>query len=146
MRAATLRITKELKLLHESGQNISPNESNLLELSCVILGPENSVYEGGKFVLKINVPPEYPFKCPTAKFETNIYHPNVSPSGEVCLKSLQERWKAGNMISDLIDFVVNVLASPNVDDPLSADVAFVYKTDYERYKQIGKEWTTTYAK
>jgi len=146
MRSATLRITKELKLLQTSPHQITPDESNVLDLTCTINGPPDTPYEGGKFVVKVVIPPEYPFKCPSAKFETQIYHPNVSTSGKICLKAVQETWSAKKLVSDLLDFIITLLSNPNVEDPLSADVAFVYQTNQERFKEIAKEWTLNYAK
>lgn len=46
------------------------------------------------FNLCIDFSKEYPFKPPTVKFTTKIYHPNVSENGEVCLPLLsKENWK-----------------------------------------------------
>lgn len=146
MRVATVRLTKELALLQKSSYNVIPNEKNMLELSCTILGPENGPYQGGKFVVKINATSDYPFKCPSVKFETKIYHPNISSSGEICMKALEETWNSANLISDVLNHIVNVLTNPNVNDPLAADVAFVYKTDQKRYEEIATEWTRDFAK
>lgn len=146
MRAATLRINKELQLLQKSPHQIIPDETNILNLTCVIDGPPNTPYEGGKFVVKVVLPPEYPFRYPKAKFETKVYHPNVSTSGEICLESIQKTWSTKKLISDLLDFIVTILANPNVDNPLSADVAFIYQTNQERFKEMAKEWTQNYAK
>ena len=35
-------------------------------------------YEGGKFLVDIIIPPDYPFKPPKMKFDTKIWHPNIS--------------------------------------------------------------------
>ena len=44
----------------------------------VITGPEKSCYEGGKFQVDIQIPDKYPYKPLKMKFDTNIWHPNIS--------------------------------------------------------------------
>lgn len=44
----------------------------------VFQGPPDTPYEGGTFVVDIQIPDEYPFHPPTMKFITRIWHPNVS--------------------------------------------------------------------
>ena len=41
-------------------------------------GPPGSPYAGGKYVINITIPTEYPFRPPLMKFKTRIWHPNVS--------------------------------------------------------------------
>ena len=44
----------------------------------VFAGPPDTPYEGGKYYVDIKIPSEYPFQPPTMRFETKIWHPNVS--------------------------------------------------------------------
>ena len=41
-------------------------------------GPEGTPYEGGEYVVDIEIPSDYPFKPPKMRFATKIWHPNVS--------------------------------------------------------------------
>jgi ubiquitin-protein ligase len=45
----------------------------------VILGPKNTPYEGGKFLVRINIGNRYPFRLPPdpVEFITPIYHLNI---------------------------------------------------------------------
>ena len=43
----------------------------------MILGPKDSCYEGGIFILDIIFPPLYPLRPPNIKFRTKIWHPNI---------------------------------------------------------------------
>jgi len=41
-------------------------------------GPPDTPYDGGKYSVDIKIPSEYPFQPPVMKFQTKIWHPNVS--------------------------------------------------------------------
>ena len=56
---------------------------------------------------------EYPFKPPTLKFVTPIYHPNVDEKGGVCLPLiLQENWKPAVKIDQVIQSLVALVNAP----------------------------------
>jgi ubiquitin-conjugating enzyme E2 D/E len=38
-----------------------------------------------------------------------------------------------------------LLRDPNPNDPLSPEIAQVYKTDREKFNQTAREWTKKYA-
>ena len=92
---ATRRMRKELLLLKNSpreGIQLSLGEEDRLDqLSGAILGPPNTPYDGGVFQVKIDIPVDYPFSPPEIRFQTKIYHPNVDPSGNICLDILKVR-------------------------------------------------------
>ena len=51
-----------------------------------LLGPPGTPYEGGVFKLEIRIPSKYPFEPPKMRFETKIWHPNISSqTGAICL-------------------------------------------------------------
>jgi len=85
-------ITIQLK----DDDNIHPNYR---EWKCSIIGPRNSPYKGGLFILYVEFPKEYPNECPTIYFKKSIYHTNVNPKkgesahlGEIFI-SLFHRWR-----------------------------------------------------
>eukprot|EP00842_Homolaphlyctis_polyrhiza_P003419 jgi/Hompol1/4078/HPOL_006909-RA len=53
-------------------------DDNLCHLKGVFKGPADTVYDGGEFTVDIQIPDEYPFRPPKMKFDTPIYHPNIS--------------------------------------------------------------------
>lgn len=48
-----------------------------LHWQLVLNGPKESPYEGGMFKVDVKFPSEYPFRFPSLRFLTPIYHPGV---------------------------------------------------------------------
>lgn len=77
------RVAKELQDIQadrdNSGVYASPVDGvNLKHLKGSIPGPPDTPYHGGIFSIDIQIPDNYPFKSPSMKFDTKIWHPNVS--------------------------------------------------------------------
>ena len=90
---AMRRMRKEVLLLKNSpreGVQLA-EEDRLDQLSGSIMGPPNTPYDGGVFQVKIDIPVDFPFSPPEIRFQTKIFHPNVDPSGNICLDILKVR-------------------------------------------------------
>ena len=77
------RIAKEIvDIQSDSLSNIqaSPvgNGEDLTHLKGSFKGPPGTPYEGGTFQIDVRLASDYPFKPPIMKFDTKIWHPNVS--------------------------------------------------------------------
>jgi len=118
----------------------------LTHWNAVIKGPNDSPFENGNFSLDITFPNEYPFKPPVIKFFTKLYHPNISASGAICLDILKDQWSPALSVFKVLLSISSLMADPNPNDPLSPDVAAVYKNDREQYIKTAKTWTSQYAK
>lgn len=58
-----------------------------------IRGPDGTPYAGGTFVVDIQIPANYPFEPPKMRFDTKVWHPNVSSqNGAICLDILKKEW------------------------------------------------------
>ena len=68
------------------------DETDMMKWTAMIMGPENSPYDGGVFNVELDFPSEYPFKPPKLKFTTKIYHPNIKSTGEICMEAINEGW------------------------------------------------------
>lgn len=110
-----------------------------------IHGPSGTCYEGGIFELSIKFPQDYPFKPPTVKFVTPIYHPNISKNGEICLDILGSQWSPALTISKVLLSICSLLTEPNPKDPLRPEVAKEYETNKAQYEMSAREYTQKYA-
>ncbi|KAL3896913.1 MAG: hypothetical protein SGCHY_003768 [Lobulomycetales sp.] len=68
---------------------------NLLSWTAGIPGKPDTPWEGGLYKLSLVFPVDYPAKPPKCKFTPVLFHPNIYPSGTVCLSILNEDqdWK-----------------------------------------------------
>lgn len=79
----TRRIGKEIADIHadtHSQIKAEPfyNNDDITHLRGSFPGPPGTPYEGGTYSIDIKIPTDYPFRPPTMKFETKVWHPNVS--------------------------------------------------------------------
>ena len=59
-----------------------------LDFVSTIVAWQGTPFEGGTFVINIDIPTGYPFEPPKMKFITKIWHPNISSqTGAICLVS-----------------------------------------------------------
>jgi ubiquitin-protein ligase len=127
--------------------------------------------EGGIFWITVRLPEKDPYDTPLMRFQTKIYHPNISPQGHICAdfkdhwnsilsagiarrltvsdpsglwyhgKSTEIRWSLGGILTALC----GLLASPDVDDPLVPEIAQKYLEDYEGYCENARKYTKRFA-
>ncbi|RKP26508.1 ubiquitin-conjugating enzyme/RWD-like protein [Syncephalis pseudoplumigaleata] len=147
---ALRRITKELANCHTNpvpGLSVSPeSDEALFHWYGTLKGSPNGPYKNGTFKLDIRFPDDFPFKPPTIKFLTKIYHPNIDEEGSICLHLLKpDSWKPATPILDVLQAVATLLDNPNPDDPLETSIAEQYITDISKYNKTAKEWTKKYA-
>lgn len=76
------RLAKEIadikKDTHSHVEVEPRGRDDLTQLRGTFGGPPGTPYEGGTYHIDIKIPTEYPFKPPVMKFETKVWHPNVS--------------------------------------------------------------------
>lgn len=70
------------------------------------------------------------------KFVPPLFHPNVYPSGTVCLSILNEEegWKPAITIKQILLGIQELLDSPNPDSPAQADAYNLFKKDRVAYE------------
>ncbi|XP_025058032.1 NEDD8-conjugating enzyme UBE2F isoform X1 [Alligator sinensis] len=60
-----------------------PNKLHYFQLTVI---PDEGYYQGGKFQFEIEVPDAYNMVPPKVKCLTRIWHPNITETGEICLR------------------------------------------------------------
>lgn len=118
---------------------------NMYHWLATIEGPADTPYEGGTFQLDIRFPSTYPFKPPTVKFITKVYHPNVSDAGDICVSILKTGWSPLLDTAKVLLSLSSLLSDPNPDDPLNSAVTNVYRASPELFLKNARDWTKTYA-
>ena len=89
------RVTKELADIQKdpSSQVSAQPEgggSDITHIKGSFLGPQGTPYEGGVFKVDIHIPNEYPFRPPSMKFDTKVWHPNISSQTVCCHRQTGE--------------------------------------------------------
>eukprot|EP00054_Salpingoeca_dolichothecata_P012972 m.72184 g.72184 ORF g.72184 m.72184 type:complete len:161 (+) comp20226_c0_seq1:227-709(+) len=146
--ASAKRIQKELaEITLDPPCNCSatPKGDNLYEWVATIMGPQNSVYEGGVFFLDILFPQDYPFKPPKVTFRTRIYHCNINSNGSICLDILKDQWSPALTISKVLLSICSLLTDCNPADPLVGQIATQYQNNRALHDETARKWTQRYA-
>lgn len=111
----------------------------------IIIGPEESLYEGYKFELEIKLPENYPFSPPSVKFITPISHVNVNSKGDICLDILKNNWAPSQNIQSVMLSLRLLLRYPNTDDPFNQELAEIFRSDIKEYERIVRMDCKRYA-
>lgn len=120
--------------------------NDIFNWEATILGPPDSPYVGGKFLLKIEFPVQYPFKAPKLKFLTKVYHPSVQlESGDVCTDVVGQ-WGPTLNARHCLQVVYSMLQSPESDHPLEESVAQQLRDKPKEFEKMAKKYTKEFAK
>jgi ubiquitin-conjugating enzyme E2 T len=147
------RVNKELQELNASppfGICVFPHpDSNLLHLSAQMTGPKDTPFALGLFHLDIQLPEKYPFEPPLVRFVTPVYHPNIDQAGRICLDLLnmppKGAWKPSLSLSAVLASIRLLLADPNPDDGLVAEIAAEFKTQRSVFDAKARRETEKHA-
>ena len=97
---AVKRILSDLKIVKSNQLDkhnifVSTNDEDIYNIKAMIIGPDDTPYEGGFYFFDINFPKNYPIEPPKAKFMTLNkdvrFNPNLYKCGKVCV-SLLNTW------------------------------------------------------
>lgn len=112
----------------------------------VIKGSDDSPYQGGKYQIDIVLGDKYPYNPPKMKFDTKIWHPNISSqTGAICLDILKDEWTPALSIRTALLSLQALMTAPEPTDPQDAVVAKEYMDNRELFIKNAKEWTKLYA-
>ena len=94
------RIISDLKIIKSSNLDknniyVSTDEKDIYNIKALIIGPDDTPYEGGFYFLDLTFPKSYPMDPPKAIFMTLNnqvrFNPNLYKNGKVCI-SLLNTW------------------------------------------------------
>ena len=94
---ATKRILSDLKIIRSNNLDkhnifVATNDEDIFNIKAMIIGPDDTPYEGGFYFLDIVIPKNYPLDPPKAKFMTLNqevrFNPNLYKNGKVCVSIL----------------------------------------------------------
>ena len=146
----------------------APLNDRLDKVLASIEGPPETPYEGGVFWITVKLSDIDPHGPPLMRFHTRIYHPNVSPRGDICadykekwthmlsagagkVKGQTALWYRGSRakiewsLGALLTALCGLLATPNVEDPLVPEIAQKYLEDYDGYCENARIYTKKFA-
>ena len=130
----------------DPGIECQPSPDNSRHILVKIHGAPGTVYEGGVFNLEMFLPTDYPMEPPKILFRTKIFHPNIDKLGRICMDILKpDKWSPALMIRTVLLSVQSLMSGPNLDDPLDAQIADVFRHDLELAQKTAREWTKLYA-
>ncbi|KHJ76003.1 ubiquitin--protein ligase, partial [Oesophagostomum dentatum] len=89
------------------------------------------------FQIRVLFSDDYPSTPPKCRFEPPLFHPNVYPSGTVCLSLLDEDkdWKPSITIKQLLIGIQDLLNNPNPGDPAQVEAYHTFclnRAEYEK--------------
>ena len=123
------------------------DEKNLTTVHALVIGPEDTPYEDGAYFFTLTFPESYPFKSPSAKFETINnqirFNPNLYAEGKVCLSILGTwsgpPWSSVHTIKSVLLSIQSLMnENPIVNEPgherkKITDPSSVQYIEYIRY-------------
>jgi peroxin-4 len=129
------------------GIQLMPHEENIHHWDCVLEGPEGTPYQGGRFMITLKVPEDYPLTAPEATFKTRIFHPNIHfKTGEVCLDILKSNWTPAWTLDSVAQAILSMLSDPNADSPLNCDAGNLIRcNDQKGFNSIARMYAVEHA-
>src|ERR1700742_3623032 len=86
--------------------------------NAVIIGPADTPFEDGTFRLVMQFEETYPNKPPGVKFVSQMFHPNVYATGELCLDILQNRWSPTYDVAAILTSIQRCVGALPRDSPI----------------------------
>ena len=125
------------------------DESDFFTWEVLIIGPEDTLYEGGVFKAVLRFPQDYPNSPPKMVFTSKMWHPNIFKNGAVCIsilhppgadltnpdERLDEKWRPVLGVKEVLLSVMSMLLDPNLDSPANIDAAVEFRSSIQAYKK-----------
>lgn len=138
---AKRRLMKDLTVLSSTTEKIyaKPLDEDLFTWAGIIVGPEETIFEGGLFTLVLLFDESYPLNPPSVKFVSRMFHPNIYKNGDLCLDILKSKWSPTYDVLAVLLSVQSLLNDPNVNSPANLEAADMFTIDLKEYVRLNKE-------
>ncbi|KAI8808916.1 ubiquitin-conjugating enzyme/RWD-like protein [Cladochytrium replicatum] len=126
-------------LICSQGIEVKLAQENLFHWQVTLCGPKDTSWEGGIFQLELIFDEEYNESPPEVYFLTVPFHPNIDiRSGRPCSDLLDQpdSWNPNIRIHTVLESLQNLLADPNLDDPVNVAAAEVFRKSPRLYEQL----------
>jgi len=123
-------------------KTLTNGAANLYEWECGIPGKQGTLWENGLYPVTMHFTEDYPLKPPKCAFPGGFFHPNIYPSGTVCLSILNEEqdWKPNISVKQILLGIQDLLDTPNPKSPAQLDAFNLFQKDREEYnRRVKKE-------
>ena len=110
---------------------------NLLKWECQIPGKSGTLWDTGFYPLTMEFSEDYPSKPPKCRFPAGFFHPNIYPSGTVCLSILNEDegWRPSITVKQLLLGIQDLLDAPNDKSPAQSEAYILFTQDKPEYER-----------
>lgn len=131
---------------HARPETNADGSTNLMRWKCHIPGKPSTDWEGGFFPLTMEFTEDYPTKPPKCKFPAGFFHPNIYPSGTVCLSILNEDegWKPSITVKQILLGIQELLDTPNAQSPAQSDAFIMFTQKLSEYKKRVRHQSSQY--
>jgi len=130
------------------------NDDDIFHWKVTLIGPKDTSYRGGIFILHIHFPDDYPNSKPEVNFITPIYHVNVNPNksnipgseplGHVCISTLNW-WKPEYKMIEVLTNIFGLFYMANPQSPYGLERATELQNNRALHEKKIKFFTKKYA-
>lgn len=138
-RKRLMRDFKRIQADPPGGVSASPVPDDIMMWNAVIIGPDATPFEDGTFRLVLKFDENYPSNPPVVRFLSEMFHPNVYPSGDLCLDILQNRWSPTFDVSTILTSIQSLLNDPNTASPANVEAANMFRDHRSQYSKRVRE-------
>jgi len=141
-------INARKRLLHDfyrmqseppSGIFAAPADTNIMHWDGIIFGPTDSPWEGGIFRITLTFTEKYPIKAPNIRFLTKMFHPNISPSGEIWLTMLKSDWNPCYDVMAILISIQSILCNPLPGSGYNSEARTLFTENRMEYNRRVRE-------
>ncbi|MEW5305161.1 MAG: hypothetical protein WDW38_002050 [Sanguina aurantia] len=120
--------------------------TNMLKWKCHVPGRKGTLWDGGFYPVTMEFSEDYPTKPPKCKFPEKFFHPNIYPSGTVCLSILNEDegWRPSITVKQILLGIQELLSDPNPSSPAQSDAFIMFTQRLAEYNKVVKKQALDY--